>query len=96
MTGRVAARKPLLRFRNNTKRLSWATKPLTTEDWKKVLYTDASKLQIFGSSRSIFARCRVGKGKVPQRVTSTVKHGGGSVMAWGCFAGSGIGDYSIL
>ena len=29
---------------------------------------------------------------VPQCVTPTVKHGGGSVMNWGSFAGSRVGD----
>uniref|UniRef100_A0A0F8APK2 Transposable element Tc1 transposase n=1 Tax=Larimichthys crocea TaxID=215358 RepID=A0A0F8APK2_LARCR len=58
LKGRVAARKPLLRCQNETKRLSWAMKHRhwTTEDWKKELWTDESKFQIFGSSRRIFVR----------------------------------------
>ena len=63
LKGRVAARKPLLRCQNKTERLSWATKHRhwTTEDWKKVLWTDESKLKIFGSSRRIFVHRRVGE-----------------------------------
>uniref|UniRef100_A0A8C4EPW0 Transposase Tc1-like domain-containing protein n=1 Tax=Dicentrarchus labrax TaxID=13489 RepID=A0A8C4EPW0_DICLA len=39
LTGRVAARKQLLRCQNKNKRLAWAMKhpQWTTEDWKKVL-----------------------------------------------------------
>uniref|UniRef100_A0A3B4FHN7 Transposase Tc1-like domain-containing protein n=1 Tax=Pundamilia nyererei TaxID=303518 RepID=A0A3B4FHN7_9CICH len=49
----------LLRCQNKTKRLCWAMKHhhWTTEVWKKVLRTDESKFEIFGSSRRIFV-CR--------------------------------------
>ena len=59
----------------------------TTENWK-VLWTDESKFEIFGSSRRVFVRRQVGERMVPQCMTPTVKHGGGSVMIWGSFAGS--------
>ena len=48
LTGPVAARKALLRSQNKTKRLAWAKKHChwTTEDWKKVLWTDESKFGV--------------------------------------------------
>uniref|UniRef100_A0A8C9TZU4 Transposase Tc1-like domain-containing protein n=1 Tax=Scleropages formosus TaxID=113540 RepID=A0A8C9TZU4_SCLFO len=53
-TGWVAVRKPLLRWQN--KRLAWAMKHRhwTTEDWKKVLWMDESKFEIFNSSQRVF------------------------------------------
>ena len=94
LTGRVAVRKPLLRWQNKKKRLAWAMKhrQWTTENWKKVLWTDESKFEISGSSRKVFVCHRVGERMVPQCVTPTVKHGGGSVMIWGSFAGSRVGN----
>ena len=95
LTGRVAVRKPLLRWQNKKKsHEDWAMKhrQWTTENWKKVLWTDESKFVIFGSSLRVFVRRRVGKSTVPQCVTPTVKHGGGSVMIWGSFAGNRVGD----
>lgn len=96
LTGPGAARKHQLRHQNKKKRLVLAMKHYqwTSEDWKKVLWTDESKLELFGSSRRIFVHHRVGERMVPQCVTSTVRHGGGSVMVWGCLAGSRVGDLS--
>ena len=64
----------------------------TTENCKKVLWTDESKFVIFGSSGRVFACCREGERMAPQCVTPTVKHGEGSVMIWSSFAGSRVGD----
>uniref|UniRef100_A0A3B4GVI0 Transposase Tc1-like domain-containing protein n=1 Tax=Pundamilia nyererei TaxID=303518 RepID=A0A3B4GVI0_9CICH len=76
------SKQPLLIYQNKTKRLRC-----------KVLWTDESKSEIFGSSRRILVRRRGSKRMVPQCVASTVKPGGGSMMVWGCFAGSRAGDW---
>ena len=63
----------------------------TTENWKKVLWTDESKFEIVSSSHRVFVRRQVGEKMVLQYVTPTVKHGG-SMMIWGSFAGSRVAD----
>lgn len=92
--GRVAARKSLLRPQNKKKRLDWAKQheKWTVDEWKRVLWTDESKFEIFGSKRRVFVRRKVGERMMKQRVVPTVKHGGGSVMVWDCFGGNNVGD----
>lgn len=92
--GRVAAKKPLLRAVNIRKRLNWAKKHLdwTIDQWKQVLWTDESKFEIFGSKRRTFCRRKPGERYKPECVKATVKHGGGSVMVWGCFSYDGVGS----
>lgn len=92
--GRVAVRKPLLRAVNKKKRLEWATqhKNWTLEEWKKVLWSDESKFEVFGSRRRVFVRRSAGERTLDQCLVPTVKHGGGSVMVWGCFGGDNIGN----
>lgn len=92
--GRIAARKPLLRPQNRKKRLEWAKlhKDWDMDMWSKVLWTDESKFQVFGSNRRTFVRRRVGERMLPECVAPTVKHGGGSVLVWGSFSFNGVGD----
>ena len=60
--------------------------------WKSVLWSDASKCEIFGSKRRVFVRCRLGERMISACVGSTVKHGGGGVIVWMCFAGDTVCD----
>lgn len=85
LVGRVAARKPLLRKQNIRKRLAFARKHVnwTKSQWKKVLFTDESKFELFGTKRRTFVRRLAGERFRKECLTPTVKHGGGSIMVWG-------------
>lgn len=92
--GRVAVRKPLLKPRNKKKRMQWTLTHCdwSEEDYRKVLWSDESKFEIFDSKRIIFVRRFAEEKMMPQCVVPTVKHGGGFVMVWGCFSGYGTGN----
>ena len=94
LIGRVAARKPLLRAVNKKKRLEWAKmhKNWGLEDWKKVLWTDESRFELFGTRRRVHVRRLPNERVLPQCIQSTVKHGGGNIMLWGCFGNGLTGD----
>ncbi|GFU89245.1 transposable element Tc1 transposase [Trichonephila clavipes] len=80
-SSRVARKKPFISLQNQKKRLEFTkTHQLKTDNfWKKVIFSDESKFNIFGSDgrRTVLD---------PKNLHPTVKHGGGSVMVWGCMA----------
>lgn len=96
--GRTPRRKPLISETNRKKRLLFAKMHINKDAqyWKRVVFTDESKYNIFGSD---------GRGKVWRKpndelnmknVVPTVKHGGGNVMVWGCMAASGVGKLHFI
>ena len=60
--------------------------------WGKVLFTDKSKFQIFGTNRRHYVRRRKGGALKEPCLASTIKHGGGNIQVWGCISIKGVGD----
>ena len=55
----------------------------TKRKWSKVLFTDESKFDLFGSNRRTFVRRLANERYKKECLTPTVKHGGGNIMVWG-------------
>ena len=58
----------------------------------ETIETDETKFEIYGSPWSVFVRRRKGERMVSTCMVPTMKHRGGGVMVWGCFAGDTVGD----
>lgn len=89
----VRRKRPYISPINRQKRREWAEahKTWTTSDWKKVIFTDESKFNIFGSDGRQWCWRRPGQEFDDRFVQKTVKHGGGKVMVWGCMTRAGLG-----
>ena len=54
------------------------------EDWKRVVWSDETKINRLGSDGRKWAWKRLGEGLSDGLVEGTLKFNGGSVMVWGC------------
>ena len=59
--GRVARKKPLLTDHHKKVHLAWAKerKNWTSEDWNRVVWSDESKFNLFGSDGRVYIRGRI-------------------------------------
>ena len=53
-------------------------------DWKRVIWSDGTKINRIGSDRQDYVWKRKGEGLIAREVQGTVKFEGGSLMVWGC------------
>lgn len=54
-----------------------------------------SIFQIFGTAGATYVRRRPEEEYHQDCIVPTVKHGGGSLMVWGCMAANGVGEISV-
>jgi transposase len=91
------AKKPLLTARMKKNRLEWAKdkKNWTPEDWYRVVFSDESKFNLFGSDGKTTVRRRSGERFREDCCSPTVKHSP-YVMIWGCITGYGMGSLEFV
>jgi transposase len=85
--------KPLLSRKNIKARLEFAKRHQhwTAADWERVIWSDETKINRFNSDGRSWCWIRDVDGLEPRTVKKTVKHGGGSIMIWGCMTVHGPG-----
>jgi hypothetical protein len=92
----VKKKKPLLSNRHKKRRLAFALKyqHWTVEDWKRVIWSDETKINRIGSDGQEYVWKKKGEGLTAREIKGTVKFGGGSLMVWGCIGWNGVGVLS--
>jgi hypothetical protein len=87
------AKKPFLSMKHRKARYAWARthRHWTVDDWKRVVFSDETKINLWNSDGIEVYWTRPGDPQQPFHLRPTVKHGGGSLMFWGCMTYRGLG-----
>ncbi|GJP41591.1 hypothetical protein CLOM_g1247 [Closterium sp. NIES-68] len=86
-------KKPRLSPKNIRDRLDFARSHAdwTLDDRKRVIWSEETKINCYCSDRRAYAWICEGTSLRSHQVQQTVKHGGSSVMVWGCMTYEGAG-----
>ncbi len=91
-------RKHLLKMMHKKARKQFAEDKQTKDMdyWNHVLWSDETKINLFGSDGVKRVWRQPGEEYKDKCVLPTVKHGGGSVMVWGCMSAAGTGELQFI
>ncbi len=88
-------KKPYLKKAHRQKRMKFVEKykNWTVADWNRVIFSDETKFNRFGSDGRKYIWKAPQEGLSDRVVQPTVKFGGGSLMMWGCITAKGPGGF---
>ena len=94
----VKCKRPFLSKRHMKERMDFALSHQywTVEDWKRVIWSDETKVNIRGSDGKKWVWKTPGEGLSSRLVDGTFKFGGGGLMIWGCMGWDGVGYASKI
>lgn len=94
----IARNKPYISKKNKQKRLNFAKshEAKGQEFWNRVIFTDESKFNLHQSDGKIRIFRQRNTALQERNLKGTVKHGGGSVMVWGCMSANGVGNLVVI
>jgi len=89
----VKKKRPFLSKKHRKARMDFALahQHWTMDDWKKVVWSDETKINRLGSDGRKWVWKKAGENLNDRLVEGTLKFGGGSLMVWGCMLWDGVG-----
>ncbi len=98
MHGCHPRKKHLLKPRHKKARLEFARAHADKDEdyWDSILWSDEIKINVFGTDGFKTVWCRKGEEYKEKCMVPTVKHGGGSVLMWGCMSAAGVGELHFI
>ncbi|GFU85747.1 transposable element Tc1 transposase [Trichonephila clavipes] len=90
--------KPFVGKANRKKRIDFAkeNEKVDRNFWNSEIFSDESKFNIHGSDGHQKVWRKANAALEPKNMRGTVKHGGGSIMVWGCMTATGLGNLVII
>ena len=97
LKGRIAVKKPFLSKANKNVRFEMAKEWLnmTNNDWEKIIWSDETKINLFGSDGKQYVR-RLDGTRYENNHMSSIKHYGSNVKVWGCFSSKEFENIHII